>query len=455
MSTFFAVSAFWKAFFCSFIAAVVFHAYGKGIGLAGWTITEFTGEHNKVDAEIFAFMALGAICGVVGALHVKYIEFLLIMRKLIKSNQFFARYLYTGFTCLLTIFTVYYFWDLGFLTEEATNELFKEPYGAEVDIWWKLLILIFLKFICNGLGVTCPIPTGIFVPMFLTGSLIGRLFGIGMVNIFGEDHITQIGRYSVVGAAALVAGVTHTLAMAVITLEVTGQMVLLFPMLMGVITSYYVSKAVTLSVYYIIVDLKDLPFLPKILRPELYSKTAKDVMEVDFPYLTPNSTLEDISLVLEHVKYRVTSVPIVEEETLELIASAQTANLRDYLVKEAKKHIRTLNNQSYAKSVLKPQGLVPHMLGRLESIPPLHQEFMPTDIKEIKGIPIEDPFWTRKIDVSNPILNANRSPFTVLDNISVGKLHFLFSMLGLHFVFVLNRGRLVGMISKESFQKIK
>ena len=454
MSTFFAVGAFWKAFFCSFICGIVFHVYGKAIGSGEWTITEYSGVHNDITVEIFAFMVLGGICGIVGALHVKYIEFLLIFRKLIKNNTPISRYIYTGLICFVSIFIVYYFWDLGFLTEKATDSLFMTQYGDSVDIWWKLLILIVLKLMCNGLGVTCPIPTGIFVPMFLTGSLIGRLYGIAMFNIFG---VTDIGRYSVVGAGALVTGVTHTLAMAVITLEVTGQMVLLFPMLIGVVTSYYVSKAVTLSVYYVIVELKDLPFLPKLLKPQLYSKTAKDIMDVDFPYLTPNSCLEDVGLVLTHVNFRITAIPIVEEETLELIGTVQTANLREYIVKEGKKYRRAGNNVSVfdGKSLLQPNNQLPDYFNRLESIPPIHQQYLPKDIKELNWIPLEDPFWNKKIDMDSVILNTDKSPFTVLDNISVGKLHFLFSMLGLHYVFVLNHGKLVGMISKENFQMIK
>ena len=347
---------------------------------------------------------------------------------------------------------MFYFWDFGFLTEEATEELFNASYdksGVGVDIWWKLSLLIILKLLCNGLGVTCPIPTGIFVPMFLTGALIGRLYGIAMVHIFGEEIIKEIGRYSVVGAGAMVAGVTHTLAMAVITLEVTGQMVLLFPVLMGVITAYYVSKAVTLSVYYVIVELKDLPFLPKLLKPQLYNKSAKDIMDVDFPYLTPNSSLEDIGLVLTHVNFRITAVPIVEEDSLELIGTVQTANLREFLVKEGKKYKRGNN-----VSVFGGRSLLQNT-DNFNSIPPMHQEFLPKDLKELNGIPMEDVFWNRKIDLLSSVLNVDNSPFTVLDNLSVGKLHFLFSMLGLHYVFVLNHGKLVGMISKENFQLIK
>lgn len=154
-------------------------------------------------------------------------------------------------------------------------------------------------------------------------------------------------------------------------------------------------------------------------------------------------------MVLTHVNYRITAIPVVEEESLELIATLQTANLREFLVKEAKKHKRGTHNTSvYTKSLLQPQT---DFFNRLESIPPIHQEFLPKDIKELNGIPLEDPFWAKKIDIDSMILNVDKSP----DNISVGKLHFLFSMLGLHYVFVLNHGRLVGMIMKESFQQLK
>ena len=37
------------------------------------------------------------------------------------------------------------------------------------------------------------------------------------------------------------------------------------------------------------------------------------------------------------------------------------------------------------------------------------------------------------------------------DTANVVRIHFLFSMLGLHAVFVLNKGRLVGVIGKSNF----
>ena len=76
MSTFFAVSAFWKAFFSSFICGAIFHVLSRSIMPAGgWTLTTFTGNHNDVTQEIFAFMILGGICGILGAFTLNTLSF--------------------------------------------------------------------------------------------------------------------------------------------------------------------------------------------------------------------------------------------------------------------------------------------------------------------------------------------------------------------------------------------
>ena len=456
MSTFFSVGAFWKGFFCSFICGVVFSVYGNLIGLKGWTRTKFPEEEDSynINVKIFTYFGLGIVCGVIGALHIRFIEFLLTWKKLIKTNTILNRYVYTALTCLITIFIIFYYWEFGFNVEHATEFLFIEGYEQKSDLFWKLVGLLFLKFICNGLGVTCPLPTGIFVPMFLNGAILGRIYGILMYKIFG---IIEIAKYSVVGAGCLVTGVTHTLAMAVIMLELTGQMVLLFPMLVGVTTSYYVSKYFTLSIYYVIVEMKDLPFLPKLLKPELYDKTAKDIMEEDFPYLTKHSTIEEIGMVLAHSNFKITSIPILEEGTLELEGSIQSGNLREYLVKETKRYKKGgLTASVFYGSVLRRNTANDFFnLKRLPSIPPNLAVHLNKEIKEINEIPVGDEFWNKKIDFSSKVLNVENSPFSVAENIGLVRLHFLFSMLGLHHVFVVNKGRLTGMISNETFQHIK
>ena len=57
-------------------------------------------------------------------------------------------------------------------------------------LFYKLLGLLFLKILMNALAISCPVPSGIFVPMFIIGSILGRVYGTLMYNWFG---ITEIG----------------------------------------------------------------------------------------------------------------------------------------------------------------------------------------------------------------------------------------------------------------------
>lgn len=50
--------------------------------------------------------------------------------------------------------------------------------------------MMIVKLLMNGFAISCPIPSGIFVPMFFIGSITGRIYGIFMNYIFG---ITSIG----------------------------------------------------------------------------------------------------------------------------------------------------------------------------------------------------------------------------------------------------------------------
>ncbi len=103
-------------------------------------------------------------------------------------------------------------------------------------------------------------------------------------------------------------------------------------------------------------------------------------------------------------------------------------------------------------SIAPPKKGFLNFMQRLDSVPPMHQEEIPKDIAEIQEIPVSDPFWQTQINIRDKVLAVDKSPFTVLNSARVLRLHYLFSMLGLHQVFVLEKGRLAGVIMKESFQ---
>lgn len=449
LTTFFPVGAFWKTFFCSFVCSLVFRGLGELVGLTFWSKTNFAYTVTyDVNIELFSFFGLGIFCGILGIFHVKAIEYLLNCKKMIKGSQMFSRYFYTGLTCFITIFILFYFWDIGLPVEELSSTLFNEKYGTSLDVWYKLIIYIILKLLSNALGVTTPLPTGIFIPLFFTGALIGRLYGIFSYEVLGFSSV--IGRYSIVGAGALVSAVTHTLAMAIIPLELTRDMTLLFPMLIGVCTAYYVSKAFTISVYYIIADLKDLPFLPRTLKPEVYNRCIRDIMDLDFPFLSPDSSFGDIALVLHHIRYKTRTIPLINEETLGLVGSIQSANLRSYLLKYGKKHLLGFNPKQ--PTLLSGKDKEKNFFSLLNDY---EIEIVPNEMRNIYMIPLENQgFWERKIDIYDKVLCPDLSPFTIQDNISVPRAHYLFSMLGLQTVFVLNNGKLTGMMNIDNFVDI-
>uniref|UniRef100_A0AC34QAI3 Chloride channel protein n=1 Tax=Panagrolaimus sp. JU765 TaxID=591449 RepID=A0AC34QAI3_9BILA len=93
-----------------------------------------------------------------------------------------------------------------------------------------LVVFYFLTAIAS----TLPIPCGIFGPSYIIGGCIGRLTGeIVAYSWDRTDFHIYPGVYAVVGAAAFCGGVTHTVSVAVIVFELTGQIVYILPVMVS------------------------------------------------------------------------------------------------------------------------------------------------------------------------------------------------------------------------------
>jgi chloride channel 2 len=82
-----------------------------------------------------------------------------------------------------------------------------------------LIVYSVLKFLLTAISISCPIPCGVFTPVFTCGAIFGRFFGHMIDIFFGTEHV---GVFAVVGAAALTSSVTHTISVAIIVFELTG-----------------------------------------------------------------------------------------------------------------------------------------------------------------------------------------------------------------------------------------
>lgn len=73
------------------------------------------------------------------------------------------------------------------------------------------------------LAVTCPIPSGVFTPIFTLGASFGRLFGFVVWIMFDKNFSHDyVAMYAIIGAAGVASSVTHTISVCVIVFELTG-----------------------------------------------------------------------------------------------------------------------------------------------------------------------------------------------------------------------------------------
>lgn len=130
----------------------------------------------------------------------------------------------------------------------------------------------------------------------------------------------------------MTSSVTRTVSVAMIVFELNGDMSYAIPVLFSVLLSYAISNSLAMSIFDVLLDMKDLPYLPALRSVEHYNMTASNIMSKNYLYLSKDSNLSDIIVFLYHIGPRSKSIPVVEsEEDKSLLYSVQAQSLRKYL----------------------------------------------------------------------------------------------------------------------------
>jgi hypothetical protein len=117
-----------------------------------------------------------------------------------------------------------------------------------------------------------------------------------------------------------------------IVFELNGELSYMIPVLFAVLISYAISNSLAMSIFDVLLDMKDIPYLPALRSVGHYHLKANDIMNKNFLYLTKNSQLSDIIVLLQHLGPRAKSIPVVEsEEDKLLLYSVQAQSMRKYL----------------------------------------------------------------------------------------------------------------------------
>ncbi|PAV58358.1 hypothetical protein WR25_13762 [Diploscapter pachys] len=132
---------------------------------------------------------------------------------------------------------------------------------------YAFLLYSLFYFIMVPICLTLFIPNGIFVPCFVMGASAGRLIGEVLAQTWPEGMRgldgPQIfpGLYAVVGAAAYTGSITHSLSIAVIVCETTGQLCALLPVLIALMIANAICSFLQPSIYESTIKIQNYPYL--------------------------------------------------------------------------------------------------------------------------------------------------------------------------------------------------
>lgn len=140
------------------------------------------------------------------------------------------------------------------------HELVEEMAGGNRTI--QLLVIIFvIKLLFTALSYATGFAGGIFLPMLVLGAIIGKIYGLTLMNILGVG-IEFVPHFMVLGMAGyFVAVVRAPITGAVLILEMTGNFDHLLALVTVSVVAYYITELLGLEPIYEI----------------LYERMAKDV----------------------------------------------------------------------------------------------------------------------------------------------------------------------------------
>ncbi|KRY89413.1 Chloride channel protein [Trichinella pseudospiralis] len=523
-SVFFPLRNYWRCFLASLCSAIVFRlltvAFAEAATVEAFCPTSFPAEFPFDILYLIPVCLLGAMCGLFGA---AFVHLFKLWTKLIKQTKWVLNitkrspFIYPALVVLL-IATLNcpalcgkYFAG-GLTSKESVEYLFQNfswtnvPKNSTINDnmnkYWSLektnLFLPLTLFTMNmfwmtAMSITMAVPSGTFIPIFVTGAGFGRLFGEiipvlfpnGLPTINDVPNITP-GGYAVIGAAAFSGSVTRAISTSVVVIEMTGQTTYFLPTIIAVLVSNAVCSRLQNSLYDTIICNKKLPYLPPIppTSSAVHMVTAKDIMIDTVHYLTLNTTLGEMVFLLR--KYPNLDVfPLVDSKgkinDFTWLYPDKRASETD-MAKAAKRGI-VRRKQSVCE---RPGEEALQWLNDKNTLRDSNAEdssqlviiedyFQVTNFGNILGKSIQSALkknrnmrrhsqedtntierwisghWNDKLKYDN--IEIDPTSVQLLERSSLHKIHTLFSLLGLHILYVTKLGRLVGVVSLKELRE--
>jgi chloride channel 3/4/5 len=296
VSYYFPPKTLFRTFFCCIAAALTLkflNPYGTG-KIVLFQVRYITDWHGF---EMVAFVLLGVLGGVMGALFIKAARF---WAQTFRQIPILKKWPVLEVALIALVTGLISYWNR--YTRVPVTELLLEiaspcdtftssgnglcPTKEQIpEVIWYLFMAFIVKAILTTISFGIKVPAGIYVPSMVVGGLLGRIVGhivqylalnYSHTGLFGTcspdmapEECVVPGVYAMVAAGATMCGVTRlSVTLAVILFELTGSLDHVLPFSIGVLVSKWTADALEpLSIYDLLTDMNSYPFLDNKVRP--------------------------------------------------------------------------------------------------------------------------------------------------------------------------------------------
>jgi len=320
---------------------------------------------------------------------------------------------------------------LSFGTPEiAVKAMFHKNADYFHIITLSMFLPVYWILSCITYGIS--VPSGLFVPALLCGATWGRMVYLLCATLFGDKYISGPSVYALVGAAAGLGGtVRMTLSLCVIILEATGNLTLVLPITVVLIVAKSVGDFFNEGIYDTHIHLMGVPILewePPRLSEMIDAKSVMSSPVITFPSI---ATITQLHTVLSSDDHQHNGFPVIDPQD------------GKYLGMILRSHILLLLKH---KKFYDPQ-LLPDLLS-LREMRSSYPRFFP-----ISQVNITPEDMTKRIDL-RPYLNQSVNILT--EGSTLSSIFRLFRALGLRHVAVVDSEmRPIGIVTRKDISRFR
>ncbi|XP_074316520.1 chloride channel protein CLC-b-like [Silene latifolia] len=317
-----------------------------------------------------------------------------------------------------------YYNDLASLLFSTNYDAVRNIFSTNTPEDFHLISLLIYFTLYSILGLFTfgiAVPSGLFLPIILIGSSYGRLLGLAMKRYTNIDE----GLFAVLGAASLMSGsMRMTVSLCVILLELTNNLLLLPITMLVLLISKTVGDCFNPSIYEILLKLKGLPFLNSNPEPWMRNITVGELADVKPPLVSLHG-VEKVSKIVDVLKNTThNGFPVINDDPMPQnphntkLTELQGLILRTHLI-----------------AVLKKKWFLPEVRQTEEW--EVRERFTWAELAErdtnLEQIAISKHEMEMYVDL-HPF--TNRTPYTVVEDMSAAKAMVLFRQVALRHLLV-------------------